>query len=210
MNCLVIGATGLTGTAFTEQALAAGHRVTAFVRSPDKLKPAGDGLDVVRGDGRDAAAVERAVLAHPYDAILIAIGGGLGDDSLNEEVTANVMQSMHKTDPAAHLWIVSAAGTGDSTEQIGWIGKLLKSTMLRKPFADHEKQEREVMNSHLPYTIVRPVGLTNGPLTPDGYVARESGKLPSSQISRADVAHYILTHLTDPAVVGKAMGLSAK
>ncbi len=180
------------------------------MRSPEKLTPTGEQLEVVEGDGRDAAAVGRVVLARPYAAILIAVGGGLSDDSLNQEVTANVMQAMRKTDPPAHLWIVGAAGTGDSGEQIGWIGKLLKKTMLRKPFADHEKQEREVKESGLPFTIVRPVGLTNGPLTADGYVARELGALPSSQISRANVAHYILTHLTDPAVSGKAMGLSAK
>jgi putative NADH-flavin reductase len=37
MNLTVLGATGATGTQLVEQALAAGHHVTALARSPKKL-----------------------------------------------------------------------------------------------------------------------------------------------------------------------------
>src|ERR1700738_1245578 len=37
MNLLILGATGLTGRLVVEQALAAGHTVTALVRSPERL-----------------------------------------------------------------------------------------------------------------------------------------------------------------------------
>jgi putative NADH-flavin reductase len=37
MNLTVLGATGSTGTQLVEQALAAGHHVTALARSPEKL-----------------------------------------------------------------------------------------------------------------------------------------------------------------------------
>jgi uncharacterized protein YbjT (DUF2867 family) len=36
MNIAVFGATGLTGGLVVERALAAGHRVTALVRSPER------------------------------------------------------------------------------------------------------------------------------------------------------------------------------
>ncbi len=37
MKLLVLGASGRTGRLVVEQALAAGHTVTALVRSPEKL-----------------------------------------------------------------------------------------------------------------------------------------------------------------------------
>ncbi len=38
MNIIIFGATGGTGRALTEQALAEGHTVTGFDRNPDALK----------------------------------------------------------------------------------------------------------------------------------------------------------------------------
>ena len=43
MNLLVLGATGGTGQLVVSQALAAGHAVTALVRTPAKLSARGPG-----------------------------------------------------------------------------------------------------------------------------------------------------------------------
>ena len=68
----VLGATGGTGRAIVEQARQRGHRVTAFVRSPQKLGPVGDGLTVIRGDPRNADGLRAALPGH--DAVLSALG----------------------------------------------------------------------------------------------------------------------------------------
>ena len=63
MKVIVFGATGGLGGWVWKAAVAAGHEVTAFVRSPDKLDsaaPGYPGLDVVNGDVMDAAAVRSA------------------------------------------------------------------------------------------------------------------------------------------------------
>ncbi len=57
MNLLVLGATGRTGRLVVEQALAAGHTVTALVRSPEKLTTGGANLRVVKGEATEASAV---------------------------------------------------------------------------------------------------------------------------------------------------------
>ena len=68
---LVYGATGRSGLSVVESALAAGWRVTAFVRNPDKvaasLRPL---VTVVQGDLCDAAAVTAAVVAAKPNAIV--------------------------------------------------------------------------------------------------------------------------------------------
>lgn len=209
MHILLIGATGRTGQPFVEQALEAGHTIAAIVRNPDDLLQA-DRVDTFRGDAREPYVVQHAVEAANYDAIVIAVAGGLKRDHTNEDVTRNVIRTVKETGQRPHLWVVSACGTANSYEQLSFVGRLIKNTLLRHPFADHEVQERLVRTSGLPYTIVRPVGLTEGPLTKTGYVAKPTGRMPSTRISRADVAHYMLTHLTDETVESLAVSLSNK
>jgi putative NADH-flavin reductase len=59
MKILVIGAAGKSGEALVNEALAAGHEVTAFVRGAAQYKKAN--VRVVAGDVLDAAAVDVAV-----------------------------------------------------------------------------------------------------------------------------------------------------
>ncbi len=73
MNLVVLGATGRTGRLVVEQALAAGHTVTALVRSPQKLTTRNPNLRVVAGEATDAAAVSRAL--DGADAVISTLGG---------------------------------------------------------------------------------------------------------------------------------------
>ena len=49
MKILVIGATGGTGRCVVEHALGAGHEVTAFARTPQKISLQHERLHVARG-----------------------------------------------------------------------------------------------------------------------------------------------------------------
>jgi putative NADH-flavin reductase len=71
MKLFVLGATGKTGSEIVSLALTRGHEVTAFVRSPEKLSPAGS-LTIVRGDPRDPENMAAALPGH--DAVLSTIG----------------------------------------------------------------------------------------------------------------------------------------
>jgi putative NADH-flavin reductase len=73
MNLTVLGATGPTGTQLVEQALAAGHHVTALARSPEKLTITNPNLHVVQGDATDRAAVSQAMKG--ADAVISTLGG---------------------------------------------------------------------------------------------------------------------------------------
>jgi len=72
-SILVYGATGRSGLSVIENALAAGWRVHAFVRNPDKV-PAElrERVTIVKGDLCDAAAVSAAVSAARPNAIVDA------------------------------------------------------------------------------------------------------------------------------------------
>src|SRR5216683_914163 len=89
MNLVVLGATGRTGRLVVEQALAAGHTVTALVRSPEKLPTGSPNLRVVTGQATDTSAVSRAL--EGADAVIrlltgIAMGGVIKDKSAGEQL----------------------------------------------------------------------------------------------------------------------------
>jgi putative NADH-flavin reductase len=71
MRLFLIGANGRTGTEIIDLARTRGHEVTAFVRSPQKLTPAGS-LTVVQGDPLRSETIAAALPGH--DAVLSAIG----------------------------------------------------------------------------------------------------------------------------------------
>jgi len=82
------------------------------------------------------------------------------------------------------------------------------SVLLSDIFSDKEAAEHDVRRSSLDWTIVYPVLLTNGPLT-GKYRAGERLALHGlPKISRADVAHFIVTEMEQRAFVRKAAIIS--
>jgi putative NADH-flavin reductase len=206
MKLLVFGATGGTGRQCVDQALAQGHRVTAFVRRTDAVTTNHDNLTVVQGDIIDAAAVDAAIAGH--DVILSALGTRGGPPVLPEG-THNILVAMEQAGIRRSLW-VSSFGVGDSQQQMGWIARtVIVNLFLKNAIAEKEIQERYIRESAGDWIIARPGGLTDGPLTgsyrcvvgPDEKVGRPS-------ISRADVADFLLKNLTDDRYVRKAVGLT--
>src|SRR6476646_2300821 len=91
MNLVVLGATGGTGRLVVEQALAAGHTVTALVRSPEKLAVVDPKLHVVAGQATDPSAVARAL--DGADALISTLGGG---GSVISDSTRAIVEAANK------------------------------------------------------------------------------------------------------------------
>jgi hypothetical protein len=80
---------------------------------------------------------------------------------------------------------------------------LLLAVVARDVIRDAEAHAEVLRSSGLAYTIVRGPRLTDGPYTGRyrvGYVGKDSG----TQVSRADLAEFILKTLQDNTWVGKA------
>jgi uncharacterized protein YbjT (DUF2867 family) len=83
----------------------------------------------------------------------------------------------------------------------------LMTTVLRKPMEDKERQEALVKASDLDWTIVRPGGLTDSPAT-GNYKSGLDPEIGAGQVSRADVAAFVLKQLTDLTYLHKAPAIS--
>src|SRR5438445_5250494 len=90
MNLVVLGATGGTGRLVVEQALAAGHTVTALVRSPEKLTLSNPNFRVIAGEAKDPSAVSGAL--DGADAVISALGG---NGSVISESTQAIVEAAH-------------------------------------------------------------------------------------------------------------------
>src|SRR2546428_6114949 len=202
MRLLILGATGGTGRALTEQASARGHQVTAFVRSPQKLGAPREGVTVRRGDPLSVTEL-RAVLPG-HDAVLTAIGPpGPGRTTIFRDSARSIVEAM-SADGARRLLAVSVAAL---FENAGLTVALFRRTLLRNIVADAAEMERIVMSSDLDWTIVRPPRLTNGPLTKQYRVA--DGRLPRGiSISRADVADFLLDEIEEKQHLRQIVGMA--
>ncbi len=194
MRILVIGASGRTGRQIVEQALGHGHEVRALVRS-QALELSHPRLEVVTGDVLDFDAVSAAV--EGMDAVAFAAGSSnVRPVTVYSAGMANVVHAMalHQVDRVA---MVTAAGVGATNDpNLSVSLKVMITTVLRPVYQDMEAGERRLMASGLDWTIVRPVGLSDGPLTGTYRVSLDGSLLPkSSRVSRADVAALVLKAL---------------
>src|SRR5207248_6609840 len=72
MKLFVIGATGRTGREIVQQALARGHHLSAFVRSPESMAIRNERLTVLTGNAVDETQLFEAM--QNQDAVISALG----------------------------------------------------------------------------------------------------------------------------------------
>jgi putative NADH-flavin reductase len=210
MKILVLGASHGTGALCVKSALAKGHSVTAFSRTPAKLEITHPALTKIAGDFHDAASVHSAVTGH--DAVIICVSPNKLS-AIKEKPdyfsrgTKYCIDAM-KEHGVKRLVVLSAHGAGESKPEASWLQRtLLIEGLLKGFFCDHDVQERLTQESGLDFVIARPMRLTNGKAK-GKYVRRTAGliRMPTT-ISRADVADFMVEACESTALIGKRVQL---
>ena len=197
MKILVTGATGQTGQAIVRQALAAGHEVVALVRSEAKAVPLLPGAKLVVGDGRDAAALARAV--DGCGSVISALGTRnvtlIKRVTVNSESTRALVGAM-KTTGVSRLVCITGLGAGDSAGHGGFLyDRIIKAFILRTIYHDKDRQEAVVRTSGLDWVIVRPSVLTDKPASGRIRAITDLTGFNGGAIPRADVAAFVLAQV---------------
>jgi uncharacterized protein YbjT (DUF2867 family) len=205
LNVLVLGGSGGTGRWIVRDALAMGHRVTAFMRRrPPDLEASG-ACRVVRGDVFHPKSLEAAFIGQ--DAVFWCVGAGAGDATSQpySEGTTNVLRAMQRAG-GRRLVFESAFGAGDSR----WGGPYARLLRIALPerVRDKERQEEIVRASRVEWMIVRPTMLTNGPRTGRYRAGTDVRVGLFPRISRADVAEFMLRQLTDATFLHEAVAVT--
>ncbi len=203
MRLLVLGAGGKTGGAVVQQAVAAGHQVTAFVHHAGQHHhPAG--VTIREGDATDADSVADAVAGQ--DAVINTIGGKTPYKSitLEDDVAKAVIAAMQRH-AVRRLLVTSSVGVGDSVANATAFLRILLKTFLRGATADKAAMERDVEASELDWTIARPAILNDNPASGDVRVLDPATGNKAHKIARADLAAWLVAQLGNTEHVHRAV-----
>jgi putative NADH-flavin reductase len=220
MKLTIVAATGGIGRQLLEQALAAGHDVTAVVRNPNKLPRE------VRAVTADLSATDPEALrpaVEGADAVLSGLGArSAAEAGVAARGTRAVVEAMRATG-LARIVVVSAApiGTVPSPDRPhppkhdpgdGFLMRHLLNPLtrvaLRGHYADLARMEDVLRDSGLDWTVIRPPRLTDKPLTGRYRTAYGQNLRRGVFVSRADVAHLMLRVLDQPQAIGQAIGIA--
>lgn len=206
MKLAIIGGTGKTGNELLKQGLEAGHHITALVRNPKKVKIQHPNLKVIQGNVLNITDLEG--IFKGKEAVLSALGHKrfFGPSNILSQGTKNILQAMN-TSAVSRFICITSMGINDNRFKLG-----LYYTLFVIPFIvffyfrDKAKQERLIMASDLNWTVVRPGQMTNGKKRMQYKQGANLGSyILTKMISRADVAHFMLSQINSPTYYQKAV-----
>lgn len=207
---VVLGAGGRTGAECVAALEAASKDVRAVVRTPSKYADSlgsRKGVELVAGDVSDPQSL-RAALAGASGVIFAASGSGFWSaKGVDFEGVANLAKAVKESGGRQHVVLVSSCLVSPHNR---WHPIRIMLNNLRWSLMDYKYQGEEALRrSGVPYTIVRPGGLTGEPA---GQARLEvaQGDRGSGRVSRADVAAVCVAALTDPAARNVTFELVSK
>ena len=195
MDVAIAGGHGQIALHLTRLLTARSDAVRSIIRSPDQRGQLTDvGATPVVLDLEQASVGDLADAVAGVDAVVFAAGAGPGSGAARKE-TVDYEAAVKLRDAATQSGVgryvmISAMGTDDPPG-----GDDVFSVYLRAK----ARADRELMDSDLAWTILRPGRLTDDAATGTVTLARRSGR---GEVAREDVAAVAVAVLDDPRTAG--------
>ncbi len=186
MKITLLGATGKTGQLLVNDAIAAGHEVTALVRTKDKLS-ARKGLTIIEGSAVNPSHVAKA--SNGTDVIVSTLGStkaGLMVPAVKAVIEAS------KTTGVNRFVLMSSVLT--RADQQGTMMKLI-SSMMKAMVNDKIESEELLRSSGLDWTIVYAATLNGSDRHTVRVISAVEKLGMKHKISRASVAKFIVDEI---------------
>ena len=199
MRVIVFGATSRLGRHVWRKALDAGHQVTVFGRAVEGLSEEEPALKTIMGDLIDAGAVPKSIVNQ--DAVIVCLGTDYTEEhaqpASSTRLIVNAMvrydvkrlvaattteHGLYKKNTSVMARIFPRFAAWAGTGSVGFGGGL-------QMHGGHAPQEDIIRDSLLDWTIVR------APVINDRLLPGVSER--STNVSREDVASYMVKQLTD-------------
>jgi uncharacterized protein YbjT (DUF2867 family) len=212
MNITVFGASGGIGTHLVRLAGHHGHQVRAVYRTPPSEPLPAQTEILVGADIFDADFATKGIRG--ADVVVSVVGPNFAarhnprsamtsPPDLHQRLARTLVRAIQNSAKRARLITVSSASMGPADAVMGAGPRLLFRFLrtvavpnLGRVGKDLRAMEDELTASGLDWYALRPVKLTDGPLTGEVEV---TDRFQMKTISRADVAWHILTIAEDPA-----------
>ncbi len=221
MKLTIVAATGGIGKHLVQQAVAAGHEVTAVARRPRDLPP---GVRTVAVDFAQPDLEALASAVRGADAVLSGLGprdprADVGITSRGTRAIVAAMQAEH----VRRIIIVSAAPVGPVPVPgqptppkhdpgdgffMRHLGSRFARALFGKHYADLALTEQILRESGLEWTVSRPPKLNDKPLSGRYRTALNRNIKGGFSVPRADVAHHMLRMVDQPETVKQIVGVA--
>jgi nucleoside-diphosphate-sugar epimerase len=211
MNITVFGASGAIGAQFIELATRRRHAIRAVYRTIPPVSPSDNVEILVNPDIFNPDFVTQAIRG--ADAVVTALGPNfarrhnalttmISPPDIHQRLARTLVRAMQDVGTPTKVISVSTGSMGPGDASMGLGPRLLLGFFrtfiarnLRLVGRDLGAMEQAFAASALDWYAVRPVKLTDGPLTE---WVQASDRFTLKPISRADVAWYLLTLVEDP------------
>ena len=206
MRILVIGASKGIGLETVRYGLERGHDIRALARHAESIPIDHPKLEKLNGDARNAGDVAAAL--DGVDAVIVALGVpknvmALAPTTLFSEATRVLLSAMAEAG-VGRLLVVTGFGAGESRSRLSTFERMFFNAILDRAYADKTIQEQMIRESGLDWTIARPGILMSRPPSHDYEVLVAPESWHNGLISRADVAHFLITAAEDGSHIGEA------
>ena len=198
-DILVFGGTGQLGSDIVKELVEAGHAVTVFAR-PTSDRARLEGLDVsyVIGDATVEADVEAAFEAAKFRVVIDALARRGAPVSFYE-ATGELLAKWAAATGVEQAILHGSVGAGESQPaypQERW--PRMKATMAAKT-----AQENALIDSGVPYTIIRNAQLPRHGTPATGKAQLFEDQMKYGKVTRADLAKLTLQCVDNPECLNK-------
>ena len=156
MKIAVFGSTGGNGRLVLADGIRRGHEMTAFARDADALSGVVGLAQVIEGDGRDRAAVEKAIAGQ---AAVIVTVSGRGEADVAAGIARTVTAAMQFLGVPR---LVAASAYGMVATRPYIVAGVVRR-IFAQGFADQAAADQIIASSELDWTILRGTRLTGKP-----------------------------------------------
>jgi len=200
MKIAIIGASAGIGLITVKQALKKGHKVTALARNTVPL-PEHALLTKIQGSATSATDLRKAITG--AEVVLITIGtNNKKATTLFTDTAQALMKAAIGLNLKIPVVVITGFGAGESARYLSFFMRLVIRLLLKDQYANKTQMEEIISQSELKWEMVRPGRLTNGPLTKSYQVLPKLYPgIKIKKISRADVAHFLLSQAENPTML---------
>ncbi len=208
MKIAIIGASAGVGLLSVTQALEKGHQVTALSTNTETI-PSHPSLTKINGSATSVEDLKKTI--QNAEAILVTIGTKKKKGTtLFSEMAIAVIAAMAELNSKSSVLVISGFGVGESIKYTNFMMKAIIKLFLKDQYRDKELMENIFAKSTLNWQMVQPGMLSDGVLTGKYKTMpylQEGMKV--GKISRADVAHYLISEAENQKTPGKRVAITS-
>ena len=207
MKIATIGAGAGVGLLSVTQALGKGHQVIALSIDTETI-PNHSNLTKIKGSATSAEDLKKAIIG--ADAVLITVGTkNKKATTLFSDIAKALIAATKELQYTAPVLIITGFGSGESAGYLSFFMRTVIRLFLQEQYINKTLMEELIVNSNINWEIVRPGMLTNGKLT-NTYksLPKLEKRMEVQKISRADVAHYLVTEAENPKNIKRYVALT--